>query len=240
MERFTIISQPMDNEKIIVSLTTWTPRLKNIPIVLDSIFSQTVKPDKVVLNLSEGEKLPSDLCDYLKMHEVEVCYVPDTKVYKKLVPTLRRYPDDCVISIDDDWIYPSEMIEDFMSVHRQSPDNPISGNKAVYHGCNCHCGCASMMKLKWLGKYVNFIDEELMKNCPCDDLVYTYLTKKNGYRYVRTEGLYFTNMCSYCSNEPYSESDINRQIDTWNYLVMNFGSIFEKIIQIIRKRKKRS
>lgn len=229
----------MDKERIIVSLTTWAPRIMNIPAVLDSIFSQTVKPDKVVLNLSEGEYVPPAVNEYLRTHEVEVCFVPDTKVYKKLVPTLKRYPQDCVITVDDDWIYPSGMIEDFMTVHREFPDNPISGNRAVYHGNSCHCGCASLMKLKWLGSYIGHIDAALMKNCPCDDLVYTFFAKRNGYRYVHTHGLYFTNMQSYCSSEPYSESDEDRQSGTWNYLVMNFGTFWEKFVQIIRKRKRR-
>ena len=74
------------NEEIIVSLTTWSARIKNIPVVLDSIYNQTIKPNKVVLNLSVGEIVPSELEHYITEHQIEVNYVPDTKVYKKTFP----------------------------------------------------------------------------------------------------------------------------------------------------------
>lgn len=230
----------MGNEKIIVSLTTWAPRIMNIPVVLDSIFAQTVQPDIVVLNLSEGENVPETVDEYLKQHDVEVHFVPDTKVYKKLIPTLRRYPDDCVIAIDDDWIYPAGMIADFVTVHKNFPGNPISGNRVIYHGNKCHCGCASLMKLEWLGRYVDLVDDEFMKGCPCDDLAYTYLVKKNGLKYVCTTDEYSSNMQSYCASSPYSESDEGRLAESWNYLVTHYGTIWERIVQIVRKRKKRS
>lgn len=59
-------------EKLIVSFTSWTPRFGNIPIVLDSVFNQTVKPDLVVLNLANDEVLPEFLETYIGHYGVEV------------------------------------------------------------------------------------------------------------------------------------------------------------------------
>ena len=81
-------------ERIIVSLTTWSKRIGNIPVVLDTIFNQTVQPDLVVLNLAHDEIIPEDVKHYINSHNIEINRVKDTKVYKKLIPTLKKYPND--------------------------------------------------------------------------------------------------------------------------------------------------
>lgn len=201
----------MSSEKIIVSLTTWKPRIGNIPVVLDTIFDQTKRPDKVVLNLSFDEIIPDDIQDYIDHHNVEIFRVPDTKVYKKLIPTLLRYPDDCIISIDDDFLYPKTMIEDFWETHLRFPDSPISGNAVVLFEMQCHCGCASLTKAEFFGKYLPMIDAALMENCLSDDIVYTFLSTKNKHPYLRTEHQYFENMESYNSVISYTESTLEKK-----------------------------
>lgn len=181
----------LTKERIIISMTSYKHRLKNIPTVLDTIYAQTLRPDLVVLNLAFDEEVPDEVQNYIAKHKIEVNRVKDTKVYKKLIPTLKKYPNDCIITIDDDFLYPKGMIEDFWKVHIQYPDFPISGNKVFYNVYQCHCGCASLMKADYLGNYIDNIDEDVMRNCPCDDIVYTYLSNKNGHPYMRTCGLYF-------------------------------------------------
>ncbi len=217
------------NEEIIVSLTTWSARIKNIPVVLDSIYNQTIKPNKVVLNLSVGEIVPSELEHYITEHQIEVNYVPDTKVYKKLLPTLLRYPTACVINIDDDCIYPKGMIEEFVSLHRKYPQFPISGNKVIYFGMQCHCGCASLTKYEYFGERLNDIDEDLMASCPSDDMVFTYLATFNCHPYIRTDNLYSDNLVaesleiqSYTQLVVLPQDGINR---TYNYLIHRFGTL---------------
>lgn len=168
-------------EKIIVTLTTWSKRISNIPIVLDTIYKQTLPPDLVVLNLAFDEVIPTDVQQYLDQHSVEVNRVEDTKVYKKLIPTLKKYPHDCIISIDDDWLYPEGMIEEFVKFHKLYPNNPISGNKEVFCGIQCHCGCASLTKASFWGEYLNMIDGDVIVNCPSDDMVYSYLSTLAGH-----------------------------------------------------------
>lgn len=221
----------MYKERIIVSLTTYNKRIANIPVVLDTIFAQTMPPDFVVMNLAIDEIIPHEVQKYIDTHPIEVNRVPDIKVYKKLIPTLRKYPNDCVISIDDDFLYPSGMIEDFITLHRKYPDFPISGNREVLRGIQCHCGCASLMKLCYLGTYVELIDKELITHCISDDLVYTYLANMNGHPYIRTKGLYFDNMQSYNSVESYSISagGLAGIFYTYRYLVDRFGEIDDKI-----------
>lgn len=216
-------------EEIIVSLTSWTPRLKDLPRVLDTIYCQSMLPDRVVLNLSEGETVPDDIMEYLANHNTEVYYVPNTKVYKKLIPTLKRYPTACVISIDDDWIYPSNMIEDFLSIHKKYPGFPISGNREVWFGMQCHCGCASLTKYEYIAEYIDCVDSELIAHCPSDDLVYTYLSNLSGHPYIQAKNLYFTNMQAIEGASSYSASFSGKEVeDTYEYLVSRFGDNFSR------------
>lgn len=218
-------------ERLIVSLTTYSKRISNIPAVLDTIFSQTLKPDLVVLNLAFEEIIPEDVQNYIKSHNIEVNRVPDTKVYKKLIPTLKRHPNDCIITIDDDFLYPSVMVEEFVSIHKIWPDHPISGNKEVHFGMQCHCGCASLSKACYYGKFLDCIDDEVIQNCPSDDLVYTYFANKNGHPYINTKSLYFQNMPSYNEGEGYTLLTVceNGIVDTYNYLSARYGTIGDNI-----------
>lgn len=228
----------MEKERIIVSLTTYYKRIGNIPVVLDTIFGQTCQPDFVVLNLALGEVIPDDVKKYINAHPIEINWVADTKVYKKLIPTLKKYPEDCVISIDDDFLYPAGMIEDFMTVHRQYPDFPISGNKSVLWGLQCHCGCASLMKYRYIGAYIDSIDEAVIKHCLSDDLVYTYFSNRNGHPYIRTQEMYFLNMQAYNEGDGYTEATNGGQgiYDTYTYLVNRFGRLDNCINYYLRDK----
>ena len=209
-------------EELIVSLTTWKARIRNIPIVLDSIVHQTLPPDRIVLNLAFEEVIPEDIQAYIDLHHIEVNRVPDTKVFKKLIPTLKKYPEACVVSIDDDWIYPEGMLEEFMRIHQAHPNAPISGNKVEAFGCNCHCGCASLTKREFFGPYLDWIDDQVIQHCESDDIVYTFFERKNGYSYIRTDSLYFDNMTPFNPSEPYS-TPASSIIPDWHYLTGRFG-----------------
>lgn len=214
-------------ERIIISLTTWSKRINNIPAVLDTIFKQTVSPDLVVLNLAMDEVVPKDVQHYIDYHNIEINRVPDTKVYKKLIPTLKKYPNDCVISIDDDWLYPEGMIEDFVDIHNRYPNFPVSGNNIVMNGMQCHCGCASLQKACYLGEFIEYIDQGVINNCVSDDIVYTFFSNKAGHPYIRTSELYYENMTPYNNEISYSDSDVglNGIKKSYDYLVKRYGKI---------------
>ena len=184
------------NEQIIVSLTSWSKRIGNLPIVLDSIWTQSVQPDMVVLNLSEEEfpkkTIPATLRDYIIAHErLRVNWVKEnTRVWKKFLPTFALYPDALVIPIDDDMLYPPTMIEDFMRAHAKYPDRPISGNRYWYKGIKAHCGCASLVQAKFFEGWEQYVTRAFREECPSSDLFYTYLAAKNGYFYAETEDDY--------------------------------------------------
>lgn len=210
-------------EQLIVTLTTWEARIGNIPAVLDSIYGQTLKPDLVVLNVAYDLVIPDPVQAYLDEHGVEVNRMPDLKVYKKLIPTLKKHPGACVVPIDDDWLYPSGMLEEFMRIHKLHPSNPISGNRVFAHNTYFHCGCASLTKSEFFGEYLDCVDQEMMSRCQSDDTVYTFLQKLNGYEYVQTESLFYENMVPFNPSEPFSAPDSRTPVHSWRYLCERFS-----------------
>jgi hypothetical protein len=104
---------------IIVSLTSWKKRITNTPKVIFSLMNQTVKPDKIILNLSYDEfankenDLPEELL--LLQNEIfEINWVKEnTNVFKKIIPTIQKFygKDYILFSCDDDWIYGKQYIE---------------------------------------------------------------------------------------------------------------------------------
>ncbi len=220
----------MEKDQIIVTLTSYKTRLSNLPTVLDTIFAQTLPPDKVVLNLAYDEVLPNEVSNYLDLHNVEIYRVADTKVYKKIIPTLKRYPNNIVICIDDDFLYPKGMIQEFVAMHDANPNNPIGGSHWPYKGLMVpHCGCASLTKSEFLGDFISKIDDDLILHCPCSDIVYAYLSVLNGHPYICTQNEYFLNMQSYNETKGYSEviASADGHQSTFNYLRERFGELPE-------------
>ncbi len=228
---------------VIVTLTTWQKRIENIPSVLDSIFRQTIRPDLVVLNLAIEEVLPVQVENYIKAHNVELNRVPDTKVYKKILPTILKYKEADIICIDDDFVYPEYMIADFLNKHKKHPKMPLTGNYIVYKHLNCHCGCASFVKYEYFGEYLEKIDDDVIRNCPSDDILFTYFAAKTGHYYIRTKETYFLNMKPIGGNEPYSDRFVHPEDDTWAYLSTRFGPLHCKnvlayLCMVLKRRLK--
>ena len=229
----------MEKEYLIVSLTTWSKRIGNIPTVLDTIYSQTMLPDKVVLNLAYGEPIPPNVQDYIKLHNIEVFRTEDTKVYKKIIPTLKRYKSACVINIDDDLLYPDTMIEDFWNTHLLYPDNPICGNHLFYLGRMCHCGEASLTKFDYFNNYLDCIDNDVMLNCTSSDMVFTYFASKAGHPYVPSKGHYGSEYLEAFNQIDGWSKNINtndKLKNTLSYLEQRFGELPEIFSTYIKDR----
>lgn len=191
----------LSDERIIVSLTSWPKRIGNLSNVLPYILNQSKQPDNIIVNLSLEEfpkkekDFPVDFINYInKNDKVSVNWVhKNTKVWKKIFPVLLKYKDDLVISIDDDFIYPNDMIESFYKIHTNNPNSPISGNNITLFGMKCHCGCSSMVKYKHFGDYMLHVPEDVMLS-GSSDIFYTYIANINGYSYLKTDQEYFNNM----------------------------------------------
>lgn len=99
--------------EIIVSLTTYGKFINNVHITIESLLEQTVKPKKIILWISdayEDYEIPQILKNLCK-RGLEIRKTKDIRSYKKLIPCLKEYPNNPIITCDDDIIYPIDTIE---------------------------------------------------------------------------------------------------------------------------------
>jgi len=112
-----------DNE-IIVSLTTYGERIRTVHLSIESIMQQTVKPNKIILSISEELKssnLPQVLLNQQK-RGLEINFCKDIRSYTKLIPALKMYPTASIVTIDDDHLYNYDLIENLINEHKKNPN----------------------------------------------------------------------------------------------------------------------
>lgn len=114
-----------ENDRIIVSLTSYGQRVETLWITIESLFQQTLRPDKIVLNLFKDEFNTDTIPASLKKLEalgLEIFYCDeDLGPYTKFYYTMQRYPQDIVITVDDDILYPPETIDQLYRNYRANP-----------------------------------------------------------------------------------------------------------------------
>ena len=115
----------MLESRIIVSLTSWKKRINSVYKVIETLKEQTFQPDKIVLYLAEiefeGKKLPDKLlrlCD----EQFEIRWTDNIGSYKKLIPALRDFPNDIIITVDDDIYYDKRLIELLIDGYKKYPN----------------------------------------------------------------------------------------------------------------------
>lgn len=178
----------MADEKIIITMTSWTKRITNVPKTLSSILSNTVKPHKIVVNLAVEEfpqkeaSLPGEVSMFFYEHRDIICVnwlSYNTFVWKKIIPTLYLYPHDCVICIDDDRIYHKTFIKEMIDAHKKYPNSPITGANVTINHLKQHCGVGSLDMLKFFGSTLTLINDAIVLGGSTDTF-YTWCYKKNG------------------------------------------------------------
>lgn len=113
-----------DGECYVVSLTTHGRRIERVFQTVESIFNQSKKANKVVLYLSKDEFKEAELPLTLQMQikrGLEIRYVKDIRAYTKLIPALHDFPEANIITVDDDHIYPFDMIDLLSRCHHRYP-----------------------------------------------------------------------------------------------------------------------
>ena len=129
-EQGIVATEYVYGQQLIVSLTTYGKRLYDVYLTIESIMQQTLKPNRIVLWLAddlEKEELPI----ILKMHMsrgLEVRYCKDVRSYKKLIPSLKQFPDDIIVTVDDDIFYTYDMLENLFRSYQRQP-NQVHANR---------------------------------------------------------------------------------------------------------------
>jgi hypothetical protein len=117
------VEQPAS--ELIVSLTSYGKRINKVAFAIASIGLQVRKAERIVLWLDEQEfqdcTLPRDLTR-LKDRGLEIRFCHDIRSYKKYMPTRNLYPNARIVTIDDDFLYPSWLLKRLDEENRLYPD----------------------------------------------------------------------------------------------------------------------
>ena len=122
--RYGICNNP-DNPNVTVSLTSYGRRVGSaLPYTIVSLLRQTYKPNRIVVWLDERTwndgNLPSNLRKLIN-YGLTVRYCEDIKSYTKLIPAIEAYPDDIIITVDDDIYYSKHLINRLVRAHKNAP-----------------------------------------------------------------------------------------------------------------------
>lgn len=123
-----ITSEPLCDVEVIVSLTTYGNRLYEVAPTIESIMQGSMKPNRIILWL-EDEMKEVTLPIALKRQQergLEIAYCKNIRSYKKLIPTLNKYPNAGIITIDDDCVYDYDLVEKLVNAHIGYPKEIIA------------------------------------------------------------------------------------------------------------------
>ena len=113
------------DESVIISLTTYPKRMDTLPLVLETLMRQTVKPTKIQLWLAD-EQYPDKKVVFQELTSfinrgLEIMFCDDLKSHKKYYYAMLDNQDSIIVTADDDIIYPEDMLESLLKKHNEYP-----------------------------------------------------------------------------------------------------------------------
>ena len=166
----------VDGKDVIITLTSYGRRLNStLPYTLFSLFRQSVMPSKIVLVLDDLDKdnLGNNL-ELFKSKGLEIIFDDrNLRSYKKLIPTIEKYPDEIIITVDDDVYYRRHFLENML--------------KSFFQDKTCiHANMLHQITLDSEGRlndYRNWIDTDFVKNL---DITMGFPVGEGGILYQRS------------------------------------------------------
>jgi hypothetical protein len=122
---FNIAAIVEKKHPIIISFTTIDSRIDHIKPMIDSLLEQTLQADKINLYLSqekgvlnkgiEKNQIPEFIKELVNFKKINLIFTKDLGPHTKLIPCLKEHwNQDCIIiTVDDDRIYPNNLVEIF-------------------------------------------------------------------------------------------------------------------------------
>jgi hypothetical protein len=154
-----------------ITLTTIPSRLSTIYKTIKSIEEQSLKPDKIFLNIpyeyyrfpnveinnSEINKIQSELVQINRCSD----FGPATKIMGG-INEVRKY--DCAIIIDDDHVYHSKMCEIFIREFEKNNNNYSYYIQKIFSLDMAQCADGFLINCVYLDKIEKFYDIYVKKN----------------------------------------------------------------------------
>ena len=107
----------LSGKRLIVSLTSFPGRIVMVPLALKTIQQQTRRADRIILWLAEEQfpgkesDLPESVKNLLEEGTLEIRWCDDLRAHKKYFYALQEFKDSLVVTIDDDLLYPKDMLK---------------------------------------------------------------------------------------------------------------------------------
>lgn len=113
-----------EKNNIIVSVTSYPERFRDLKYVLISIFKQSLLPNRVILWLSDEFKdsVPEFILKF-KENGLEIKFVKDIKSYTKIIYTVSEFPEAVIVTADDDVYYPAFWLERLYNSYLKNPED---------------------------------------------------------------------------------------------------------------------
>ena len=114
--------------RIIVSFTSYPARISFVPQVLESLYAQSKKPDKIVLWLAEEQfpnredDLPNQLIDDIDAGKLDLRWCDNLGSHKKYFYALQEFPNDLIVIVDDDTGYHPDAVKTLYDKHIVFPE----------------------------------------------------------------------------------------------------------------------
>lgn len=118
------VSQKEVAQNVVVSLTSYPARLPQLHLVIRSLLHQSLAPREIVLYLgadTRDEDIPATLRQLEKYNFTIKTGYEDLKPHKKYFFAMQEYPEDSIITVDDDVIYDKDFVRDLCSCHQKNP-----------------------------------------------------------------------------------------------------------------------
>jgi len=147
-------------QHIIVSLTSIPSRIHAVPFVIDVLLNQTMLPDKIILYLNAEEFIGTQFPEELRLQQqlgLEIIYCDNLKPHKKYFYSMQSYPEDIVITVDDDLAYNVDLVEKLYQSYLLHP-HAVSAMRARLitfdenNELNPYCAWPLINDKNWVGK----------------------------------------------------------------------------------------
>lgn len=112
--------------ELVVSLTSFSKRIHDVYLTIESLLQQSHAPDRIVLWLSAEEFGEGDIPAILRRQcerGLDIEFVEkDLGPYTKFFYALQKYPEALLLTVDDDILYPQDMVDQLYRAHLNAPD----------------------------------------------------------------------------------------------------------------------
>lgn len=115
----------LKDKRVIISLTSFPKRFDQLVLTIKSIILQKTTPNKIVVYLGSDTKIDDITPKMRELEKYGVEYRIDRnlnlKGHKKYFYALKEFKDYLVITIDDDIIFPNNMISELLRCYEKNP-----------------------------------------------------------------------------------------------------------------------